>query len=131
MPNPLEHNDTIPLKKEKVATIISNLYQNKVIYRERCIGVVTLDNIQLESDFFLAIAKPCLLLPTTLREDEVFLRKEKWDFGTNWSVLKINDDNSISGYGSWKIYTNPEFVKNIETLILNNQFEEAHQILNV
>ena len=131
MNNPLEFNDTIPLKKEKVTSIISNLYQNKVVYRERCMGIVTISNIQLESDFFLATAKPCLLLPTTLRADEVFLRKENWDFGANWSVLKINDDNSISGYGSWKIYTNPEFVKNIETLILNNQFNEAHQMLNV
>lgn len=114
-----------------MATIISNLYQNKVVYRERCMGIVTISNIQLESDFFLATAKPCLLLPTTLRADEVFLRKEKWDFGANWSVLKINNDNSITGYGSWKIYTNPEFVKNIETLIVNNQFNEAHQMLNV
>lgn len=117
--------------KKLLKSLFNNLHQNKVVYRERCIGIITISNIQIESDFFEATAKPYLLLPTTLRADEFFLRKEKWDFGATWSVLKINEDNSITGYGSWKIWTNPEFVKNVETLILNNKLKEAHELLNI
>ena len=88
------------MRYHALSPLFKNLYENKVIYRERFIGIVQLEDIELSEDLFraTAIGKIMIYKPSFI---DYPLRKS-WKFECDWACLSLAE-NRLSSYCSWTI----------------------------
>jgi hypothetical protein len=110
------------LRYKLVSPLFKNLYDNKVIYRERFIGIVQLEDIELTEDLFRATANGKLMIYKPSFID--YPIRKSWKFGCDWSALRLAE-NRLSSYSSWTIWPDPEFVQNIEKLMIDKKVKEV------
>lgn len=123
----------------KASEWLTNLYQNKVIYHERVDLIVRLDDLIIDEKGFRAKAirehilkiPPFLTRRKTFNQDDFFSKNfVEWNIGTTFKYGTIDDsDKSISGYGSFQIWTDPATVQKIEQLIIEGKKPEAIECL--
>ena len=111
------------LRYRVCAPFFQNLFESKVVYYEKFIGVVRLDDIEITPERFRALAIPQLDIersggfrpqaPTT-----------PWYFGGIWAAMTLGE-SSISSYSSWTIWPEPDRVQRVEEFAARGCFEEA------
>lgn len=118
------------LRHEIFAPLFYNLYQkNKVVYKERFSCILTLENIIITPERFEAVAVPIALIKGGSRSDKYFSIERKWEFGAVWSHIRLLGTHINSLWANWSIWCDPKTVMIIENLVLNNQMEEALDII--
>ena len=124
--------------KKRMAQVrpsLANLFEKKVIYRERFIYVVRLENVEISPGGFSATAVPLLgvapyYLAQTMRERGGRARTEQWRFGASWKcVTKCDDSEICSAYGGWTIWLKPDLVRAVELLLRAGLEEHAVRLL--
>lgn len=113
---------------EMFAPLLNNLFENKVIYRERFIGIIKLEEITISPERFTAKAVPYMLIERESRFDKYFFGRV-WEFGAIWSAIRLTGNSLNSPYANWSIWCDPEMVKKTEDLVLNKKFDEAFEFI--
>ena len=117
------------LRHSLYSPLFNNLHEQKVVYRERFIGIMKLEDITITPERFEAKAIPFLLLERGAGFDQYFFQQKHWTFGAIWSHIALSGDAIGSTYANWWIWTNPELVKAVEDHIIAKEFEKAEEIL--
>jgi len=106
--------------------LLCNLYDNKIIYAENIgVYIITVNDLQIDPDGFMA--KACVHLP--IRIPRFLLEEvECWEFGGSWNYMS-RLGNSLTAYSTWQIWTDPEFVREIERLTMENKIAEVMLLL--
>lgn len=113
------------LRYEMFAPLFNNLYEQKVIYCEKVLGIVRLDEITITPDLFKATAVPdrCVVRNNDL--DDIFMELPKWTFSANWDWMRLIDESINVPYANWTIWTDPKLVKVVEKLCHDKDYDEA------
>ena len=121
------------LPKYELQKQLNQLHNNCMVYREVLISVAKIENILLKEGSFMIEVKPeCFLLNNRLksnRKDRISKRlMNGWKFGCVWEILRY-ENGWFYGYGAWGICCDPKFVFKIKTLIEQERFEEAMNLI--
>ena len=126
MSNLEQQNET---RYKLLAPLFENLYENKMIYNEGgYTGLIKVENLVITQKKISATAKHIL----TVYNDRPYrgLRNlpQQWTFSGSWAWLRICG-KAIAAYSCWAIWIEPNFVKSVEQLLLENKNIEAYNIL--
>ena len=110
----------ITLRFQLLSPLFRNLYDNKVVYHERFTCIIKLEDIQISPERFSATAVRHLVIRPFMH----FEVPERWEIGARWDFLGLSTD-LLSVYSSWLMWPDPELVKRVEQLVLDNKFDEA------
>lgn len=126
-PQVLSHSDGFgELKKQALAPLFDNLYENRVIYHERFTCLATIENIEITKDKFSAFIVPIAMVPTKKRMEIPDKLKNGWKISCGWNFMRlINTRVSSSPYANWMIWTEPEKVKLVEHFFEQGKFDEV------
>lgn len=118
------------LRFEMFSPLFQNLYEQKVIYSEKILGIVQLKDVIITPEKFKATAIPIQCIRREHEFDELFAELEVWDFYSSWDWMLFSNDGSISvPYASWTVWTEPALVKKVEKLCDAGDYEEALNLL--
>lgn len=116
------------LRKEIFPPLFDNLFENKVIYHERVTFVAKLEDIKFLSEGFQATVVPYLHIKKNSHSDKIYLRRpqrESWEIFAKWDHFAL-DENVLHPYGgAWLMWCEPELVKQVEKLVLEEKYQEA------
>ncbi|WP_420577505.1 hypothetical protein [Ekhidna sp.] len=113
------------LRYEIFSPLFENLYEEKVIYYEKIIGIVRIEDLTMTPDSFQAKAIPHQCIERNKGLDDLFDQLETWTFGSSWDHIRLIDHSLNSIYAGWTVWTDPELVKVIEKLCRNKDYKEA------
>lgn len=122
------------LRYKLFSPLFLNLYENKVIYRERFTCIVKLEDINITPDHVRATANFHLLIDTgsAYRNKPI---PETWTFGAAWQALRFVSNkektfNYLAAYANWAIWTDPTFVEQAEKFVLDKNVEAALNLIS-
>ena len=115
------------LRYRLFSPLFAALFENKVIYRERFVCVVRLENIEITPEFFNATAVPLIHIEFSgdWRPEPP---PEPWEFGGVWSALCLWNNGISAPYASWTIWPEPDLVREVARLALEGDFESALEL---
>ena len=120
---------------EDIQLWFENLFEGKVIYREKFIAVVRLENVEIISSTYLcATAIPLLDITAPesfaalVRERGKQMPTEPWSFrGGEW--VRTEGKSICCPYGGWTIWAEPDLVRAVELLACAGLKEQAVKLL--
>lgn len=110
------------------APVFENLKGRKIIYRERFVSICEVVNIAINTGDFNITAHNYLAVYRGHKNR--YTVPNSWHFGCVWWGLREREQGKFSSPYCFSLWTNEEFVMNIETLVRNNKFDEAMNELN-
>lgn len=113
------------LRYKLFAPLFINLHENKLVYRERFIGIIKVEDVVITPERFQATAVPYLLIERNNRFDKFFFRKPKWTFCATWDHMRLIDNSINVPYANWTVWCEPELVKEVEQLTIEKNYREA------
>jgi hypothetical protein len=97
--------------------IFANLHENKIVYQERFLALVRLENIDISSEGFEATAVPYRLIERGVPELDSRFPDHKWEFGATWSHMTLAGNSIRAPYANWNAWCDPSLVKAVEELM--------------
>jgi hypothetical protein len=113
-------------RRKLFTPFLTDLYEDKIIYFERSLCIVTLRDIKNTPESFKATAIPHIHIERPERPISN-LMKEPWEFGAAWPYMRLLGDH-FGTYGGWLIWTDRELVKVVEELAIKKDFEFAYEL---
>jgi len=113
------------LRKEAFSPILSDLYENKVIYQERFCCVVSLSEIELTTKGFQARCIPFAKMApigTYCWEPP----EEGWLMGGAWSTMRLSGNSINALYAGWTIWPEKDRVREVCKILTTGDYEKAH-----
>jgi hypothetical protein len=107
---------------------LKNLFQNKVVYCEKFICIVRLEDIQITPEYFKATAVPHLHIKRSGSFQPVS-PTTPWSFTSTWDWMLLGNHTLSVPYAGWRIWPEVDFVREIEHLAQNGDHEAALQLL--
>jgi len=114
------------LRRKLFSPFLTDLYENKIIYFERFLSIVTLADIENTPEKFTATAIPYLNIEKPEGGRSGFM-KEPWNFGAAWPYMRLSGDH-FGTYSMWLIWTDKELVKTVEELARKKDWEFAYEL---
>lgn len=104
-----------------------NLYENKVVYRERFICLARIENLRITDIGVGGLVVPLkyLYVPDYIRG----VPKASWGFGGGWAHMRQGNGTLGCIYSGWTIWPEAERVRAIETLLSRDDAEGALELL--
>ena len=104
-----------------------NLHENKIVYRERFVCLVRLENIQISPESFSATAVPLIHIEFSgdWRPEPP---EEPWEFGAVWKAMCVWNNGISAPYASWTIWPETDIVREVERLAREGEFERALEL---
>jgi hypothetical protein len=112
------------LRFDAFSPILSDLYEDKVVYCERFVCVVSLRNIEISAKRFKATCVPILPIERT----GSFRRtapEEEWDFSAPWDWMTLANNSINVPYAGWTIWPEKDRVREVIRLARAGDFEGA------
>lgn len=103
-----------------------DLYENKVIYYEKGLILIKLENIEITPAYFHATAIPYLRVEDKYYGSTHF--PDQWEFGTSWERMCLGGSHLYAPYCSWSVWPEPGRVQAVELLLRNGLLNEALQL---
>ena len=107
-----------------LSPLFENLYENKVVYYERFVCIVKLEDIIITPERFEATAIPYLLIKKAIRMGRSDIIPEMWRFGGVWEIITLSL-TTMTFYSGVSIWCDPHTVEKVEKLVLDKKYEEA------
>lgn len=104
-----------------LSPLFENLYENKVVYYERFVCIVKLENILITPERFEAIAVPQILIKRGYGVNKI---PERWDFSAPWEVITLAK-GCMTFYSGLSVWCDPNTVEKVEKLALDRKFDDA------
>ena len=101
--------------------------ERPIVYFEKFLAVVYMDDLGISDGGFHATATPLIEIPRP-RPYRRMLRKV-WNFGCSWGFLSLHEESLSALYVGWTIWTNPKWVDRIHSLVEAGEGPEAHEIV--
>lgn len=113
---------------KKFSLFFQNLYENKIVYYERCCGVIIaqLEDIDVSPRGISAIGNPLVSVEGPF--DEMRPPLEKWRFSSSWEYIHFRKNAISALYVSWTIWPDPVQVKKVEELVKMGAYKEAMEL---
>ena len=115
------------LNYPKFSPLFNNLYENKIVYWENMGAfIVTVNDLNITPEGFSAIARVHL----TIYKSRALVMEPptSWSFGAGWAGLKY-DGKVLKAYSCWWIWLDPDFVREVERLVLENKINEVKSLV--
>ncbi len=96
-----------------------------MVYYERFIGIIRLEDIIIIPEYFQAKAIPFLLIERKNRFDQLFFRKPNWTFRAHWKSIRMISCSLNIPYTNWTLWWEPELVESAENIALKNNYQDA------
>ncbi len=109
--------------------LLHNLHEDKIIYRERFVCIIKLENLIITPERLYAKAIPYLQI-LQFKESDQYLPNKPWTFGTTWDNIKLIENGLCAPYVTWCIWCEPDLVKEAEGLTLKKEFHKAIELLS-
>ena len=119
------------LRFNALLPILTNLYQDKVIYRERFICVVSLKDIELSPKGFGATCTP--VLPIEIKWSGDFQPQTpsgEWRFRGSWDLIGIRNNCIGSVWSGWTIWPEKDLVEEVVRLASKGEIESVLALLD-
>ena len=115
-------NDPL-VRRQIVADVFANLFEQCVIYEERAIfAVVQLTDIKIDDRAFSALVTIRTRIPPTRP-------RRPWSILSAWTETSVGNASIRSGYGSFTLWPDPTLVQEVERLALARQTAEIQRLL--
>lgn len=124
----LQHgNGDAAFRRSVWAPFFENLYENKVVYRERFICLARIENLRITDIGVGGLVVPLkyLYVPDYIRGAP----KTSWGFGGGWAHMRQVNGTLGCTYSGWTIWPEAERVRAIETLLSRDDAEGALELL--
>ena len=118
----IEREDTT--RYEEFKTIFDNLYENKIIYRERFIVICTIEKLEINEIEFEMELRTHITIRDKLLRRELYVPKQ-WTASSIWNIILEDNGAYMIPYASYTFWTNPELVRKVEELMLQGKSELA------
>jgi hypothetical protein len=105
--------------------IFANLHESTIVYQERFLALVRLENIEITSEGFQATAAPYRLIERGVPELDSRFPDHKWEFGATWSHMTLARNSIRAPYANWNAWCEPSLVREVEKLVEGGKMEEA------
>lgn len=112
------------LRYEAFAPILQNLFENKLVYNEKFIGLVRLEDVKITPEKFWATAIPLI----SMRGDDALgyaMPTTPWTFGGGWDWMRLINNSINVPYAAWTIWPEHDRVQAVERLLMDGNFKEA------
>ena len=106
--------------------ILSNIFENKIVYYERFMCIAILEDIKITSESFYATAVPYLKIERE-ENSSMYYPQKPWKIGVKWSYLTLHH-NHFGTYGGWSFWTDKVIVQKTEELARNREFDKAMEL---
>lgn len=116
------------LRYKLFAPLLQNLHKDKIIYYEKFMGIVKLQDIKITPERFEATAIPYVLIERGNRFENFFVTTKSWTFRASWLSMRLIGESFSVPYAGWSIWCEPELVRQVEEFTLNKKFHEAMQL---
>lgn len=120
---------------DNLRLLCEKLFENKVVYREKFVGLVRLENVVVTEEVFEATAVPILditpkeLVPLVQARGRT-MPTTPWTFRSAWDTMNLKDQHSLGcPYGGWTIWLEPDLVRAVEVLANAGLTEMAIRLL--
>jgi hypothetical protein len=117
----------LELRYREFAPILKNLEGKKAVYHERYSRIITIQEILILPTYFKATATLDTIIEGTGR---VIREIKKWEFGSNFSLLKISKNSFTPYAGMWELWIDEDIVAEVERLTIEKNFKEAIKLLH-
>lgn len=123
------------LRKSVMGSLFDNLYENKIIYRDKVAFIAEVESFELSEEYFSVELK----LLQHIRGDSVRDYNYAANFEVNkivrikcrWETVKFKGNSLCSsGYNSWFIVFEPNVVEKVEKLLLGENSFEATDVVH-
>jgi hypothetical protein len=111
------------LRYKLFAPFFQNLFENKVVYYERFIVIVRLEDVEITPKKFGAKAIP--LLSVERIKPPYMVLEEPWTFAGRWDWMTLIKNSINVPYVGWTIWPEHNRVKAVEEAVMKNDFETA------
>lgn len=111
------------LRYKMFAPFFHDLFENKIVYYERFIAIVRLENIEITPKRFGATAIP--LLSVRPIQPPYDVPDESWKFASKWGWMRLIGNSINVPYVGWTIWPERDRVRKVEEAIKKNDFETA------
>ncbi len=115
------------LRYRAFAPFFDSLFDSKVVYYEKFIGIVRLEGIEITPDYFRAVAVPHLRIERMGVSQPQFPHKP-WEFGGRWDFMRLVKNGINAPYCAWTIWPEAARVQRVEGLASRGAFVEALQL---
>ena len=113
------------LRYEIFSPLFNNLYESKLIYYEKVIGIVKVKDLVMTPELLKVTVAPDQCIIRNNQFDSIFSELPDWTFSASWDWIRLIDHSLNVPYANWTVWTEPELVKVIEQLCLDKDYEEA------
>jgi len=113
-------------RRKLITPFLEDLYENKIVYYEHGLSIVTLTDIKNTPELFKATATPYLNIEKPGGSPSRFMEKP-WEFGAAWPYITVLD-NHFGTYSGWLIWTNKGLVRLVEELAREKKWYFAYEL---
>ena len=117
------------LRYQLFSPLLQNLYENKIVYRERFVCIIKLEDLIIIPERLHAKAVPYLQIKQN-KESDQYLPNRPWTFGSKWEYIRLIENGLSVPYANWCIWCEPELVREVEGLTLKGEFRKAIELLS-
>ncbi len=114
------------LKRELFSPILSNLYENKVIYHERNTIIAEIDRVVFDHHGMHFFTKSAVTFNECFPRMTPHLEKP-FRFMSSWSFLRYSE-GSFSPYSGWILWPDPGLVRQTIELVKEGRWKEACEL---
>jgi hypothetical protein len=112
------------LRYKIFAPVLSDLFEDKVVYCEKFICVAQLSDIKITKEGFSATAVTVIPME---RDGLMRFRtpEEDWDFSSSWDYMRLCLNSIHVPYAGWRIWPERERVREVIALLAEGKMGEA------
>ena len=93
--------------------VLGDLYQNKVVYQERFVCVVSLSHFEIDAKGIRGYCKPEVTIFHSYLDDFAETFEEGWHFGGGWEGMRLIGNSLNAPYCGWTIWPEKDRVRRV------------------
>lgn len=115
------------LRYNILSPILMDLHENKVVYRERIVCIVSLQDVEISPTGFRATCRPFHPIDPEPASNPKLL--DKWRFSSSWEHMAVGVNRISSPWAGWAIWPEKELVKEVIQLASAGKFQSVRALL--
>lgn len=110
-----------------LSPILMDLHESKVVYRERFVCVVSLQDVEISPTGFRATCRPFHPIDPEPASNPKLL--DKWRCSSSWELMGVGVNSIGSPWAGWTIWPEKDLVKEVIQLASAGKFQSVRALL--